>query len=140
MPENGGIYRLYCYLRNAHGGAATGSLPIKVKGPPAPFKAAPVKLPLMVIGGDKMPYTPSGWMGDTKAIRMDFDCTDNPHRGETCLKVSFNQGNGWAAVAWQNPANDWGDKPGGFDSSGAEKLTFWRVAKKAAKKSPSALA
>src|SRR5208282_5239694 len=77
-PENGGIYRLYCYVRNAHGGAATGSLPIKVKGPPAAFKAARVKLPLLVVGGDKMPYSPSGWMGDTKAIQMDFDCTDNP--------------------------------------------------------------
>ena len=129
MPEYGGIYRLYCYIRNAHGGAATGSLPIKAKGPPAPYRAAQVKLPLMVVGGDKMPYIPSGWMGDTKAIQMDFDCTANPHRGETCLKVSFNQSNGWGAVAWQNPANDWGDKPGGFDLSGAEKLTFWACGK-----------
>ena len=28
-------------------------------------------------------------------------------------------------VAWQHPVNDWGDEPGGFDLTGAEKLTFW---------------
>jgi hypothetical protein len=125
MPEHGGIYRLYCYVRNAHGGAATGSLPIKVKGPPAPFKAPPVKLPLVVVGGDKTPYSPSGWMGATKAIQMDPDCADHPHRGETCLKASFTEAAGWGAVVWQNPANDWGDRPGGFDLSEAKELTFW---------------
>jgi hypothetical protein len=26
---------------------------------------------------------------------------------------------------WQSPANDWGDRPGGWDLSGARKLTFW---------------
>ena len=30
MPDGGGIYRLYRHVRNAHGGAATGNLPIKV--------------------------------------------------------------------------------------------------------------
>ena len=30
MPNSAGIYRLYCYVHNTHGGAAVGSLPIKV--------------------------------------------------------------------------------------------------------------
>ncbi len=30
MPDGRGVYRLYCYVRNAHDGAATGNLPIKV--------------------------------------------------------------------------------------------------------------
>ena len=32
MPQAGGVYRLYCYVRNSHGGAAVGSLAIKVSG------------------------------------------------------------------------------------------------------------
>jgi hypothetical protein len=126
MPPDGGIYRLYCYVRNAHGGAAVGSLPIKVMGPAARFKAAAPKLPLVVVGEEsKSPYAASGWMGDTKAIEMDPQCTDNPHRGKTCLKVSFTQAKGWGGVVWQHPANDWGAKPGGYDLSGSERLTFW---------------
>ena len=31
----------------------------------------------------------------------------------------------WVGVAWQHPANDWGDQPGGYDLTGARKLTFW---------------
>ena len=30
MPKSGGVYRLYCFVRDTHGGAAVGSLPIKV--------------------------------------------------------------------------------------------------------------
>ena len=31
----------------------------------------------------------------------------------------------WAGVYWQNPANNWGNRKGGFDLNGATKLTFW---------------
>jgi len=125
MPESGGTYRLYCYLRNKHSGAAVGSLPLKVKGSPTAFKPPRPKLPLRVVGGEASPYSPSGYMGDHKAIQMDADCTEKPHHGKTCLKVAFTQDKGWGGVVWQNPPNDWGDKPGGFDLTGAEKLTFW---------------
>ena len=37
---------------------------------------------------------------------------------------SFENG-GWAGVAWQHPANDWGDQPGGYDLRGATHLEFW---------------
>lgn len=127
MPRSGGIYRLYCYVHNAHGGAAVGSLPIKVTGPVALIKAAVVPLPLVLYadGQKGMPYTASGYMGNVKAINMDFDCTVNPHTGKTCLKVTYNDKGGWGGVVWQHPANDWGDQPGGYDLSGAEELSFW---------------
>ena len=127
MPKSGGIYRLYCFLRDTHGGAAVGSLPIKVLGPVAPVKPLAAKLPLAVYssGKDAQPYVPSGWMGNTKAITMDLDCSDHPHSGKSCIKFTYNDAGNWAGVIWQHPANDWGDKPGGYDLSGAEKLTFW---------------
>ena len=41
------------------------------------------------------------------------------------MKCEFKAGTGWGGVVWQSPANDWGDAPGGFDLTGAKKLTFW---------------
>ena len=90
--------------------------------------AAAEKLPYSVYTDDlkDAPWIASGYMGDTSGIMMDPKCTDNPKNGKTCLKVDYNKGTaGWAGVAWQNPANDWGDQPGGHDLTGATKLTFW---------------
>ena len=74
-------------------------------------------------------YIPSGWMGDYGDIKVDTGCKDVPHSGTTCIKVTYTgeqkQGAGWAGVYWQNPANNWGTQPGGFDLTGAKKLVFW---------------
>lgn len=48
-----------------------------------------------------------------------------PHSGETCIRVDYKDPQGWAGVVWQSPAGDWGDKPGGWNLSGAERLSFW---------------
>jgi len=128
MPASGGVYRIYCYAHNDKNGAAVGSLPVKVSGAEAPYKAAKAKLPLVIYGADsKNPaYIASGWMGNTKAISMQADCTDNLRTGaKTCLKVSYSAKNNWAGAVWQSPPNDWGDKAGGFDFTDAKQLTFW---------------
>ena len=76
-------------------------------------------------------YTPTGWMGDYKDITMTQNWTANPHSGRTCVRVVYSgvasQGNGWAGVYWQDPANNWGKTPGpiGYDLSNLSKLTFW---------------
>ncbi len=74
-------------------------------------------------------YIPSGWMGDYGDMKLDTGCKENPHSGTTCLKITYSaeqkQGAGWAGIFWQNPANNWGMKPGGFDLTGASKLVFW---------------
>ena len=31
MPAKGGVYRIYCYVRNDRGGAATGTLTLQVR-------------------------------------------------------------------------------------------------------------
>ena len=80
-------------------------------------------------GNRKNHYIPSGWMGDYGDIRMHDNFKENPHSGKTCIKFTYSakgkQGAGWTGVMWQNPANNWGDKKGGFDLSEAGKLTFW---------------
>ncbi len=74
-------------------------------------------------------YSSSGWMGDYGDISLNDQSTGNPYRGATCLQFVYRankkQGNAWAGVYWQNPANNWGSKTGGFDLSGMNKVTFW---------------
>jgi hypothetical protein len=74
-------------------------------------------------------YIPSGWMGDYGDIKLNDEAMDNPHSGTTCIQFTYSakkaQGAGWAGVYWQNPANNWGTKKGGFDLTGMTKLTFW---------------
>lgn len=74
-------------------------------------------------------YIPSGYMGDHSDISIVSGHQEDPHSGKTCIKVTYrpnvSQGARWAGVQWQYPANNWGEKKGGFDLTGATKLTFW---------------
>ncbi len=134
MPARPGIYRLFTYVHDSHKGAAVANVPILVKGAAGetPVAAAtPAKkaaLPHVVYdestsAGRK--YIPSGYMGNTGAIKMDEKCEENPHAGKTCIKVQYTARDNWGGVVWQDPANDWGDLPGGANVTGATKLTFW---------------
>jgi len=98
--------------------------------------AAAEKLPFVIIGEPAAAnnYIASGWMGNTKSIAMDDKCTTNPHTGKTCMKVDYKEGADWAGVVWQNPANDWGEVDGGFDLTGAKKLTIWARGEKGGEK------
>lgn len=74
-------------------------------------------------------FIPSGWMGDWGDMKLDTGYKDNPKSGKTCIRITYsperNQGAGWAGIYWQHPANNWGGKKGGFDITGAKKLSFW---------------
>lgn len=74
-------------------------------------------------------YAPSGWMGDYGDLKINPGWADNPHSGKTSLKVTYSakmsQNAGWTGIFWQDPSNNWGDKKGGFNLTGASKLTFW---------------
>jgi len=130
LPKFSGTYRLYAYVRDNHGGAAVANVPIQVKGTvSAPIAAAPAaKLPLVVYDeGDRADptYFPSGYMGNIASIKVNERCTDNPHSGKTCMRVDYEAKDNWGGVVWQNPANDWGEKPGGKNLTGANRLVFW---------------
>ena len=74
-------------------------------------------------------YIPSGWMGDYGDIKYDDKYLQKPHSGTTSIQIVYNgkgaQGARWAGIFWQNPPNNWGTRPGGYDLTGAKKLTFW---------------
>jgi hypothetical protein len=74
-------------------------------------------------------YAPSGWMGDYGDLKLDMANQEDPADGKTCIKIVYSgegrQGLGWAGMYWQEPANNWGNKHGGFNLSGMRRLTFW---------------
>ncbi len=80
-------------------------------------------------GSPKNHFIPSGWMGDYGDLKIsDADAT-NPKSGKTAIKWTYSgeakQGANWAGAFWQNPANNWGEKMGGYDLSAYKRLTFW---------------
>jgi hypothetical protein len=74
-------------------------------------------------------FMPSGWQGDQADMRMNSAWTTAPHSGTTCVKIAYDavmrSNAGWAGLYWQQPLNNWGDKPGGYNLSVMTKLTFW---------------
>ncbi|HEV7301937.1 MAG TPA: glycoside hydrolase family 2 TIM barrel-domain containing protein [Tepidisphaeraceae bacterium] len=127
MPTDGGAYWLYAVVHDDHNGAAVANTSLYVNGDAAKPAAAKANLPLVVYADSQptVPYIPSGWMGNTDAIAMEERNTNNPHSGTTSMKFTYRASDNFGGVVWQSPANDWGDLPGGFNLTGAKRLSFW---------------
>lgn len=87
-------------------------------------------LPFYVYHGYKSPdnhYTPSGWMGDYSDIRMDERWSADKNARQV-IRISYtakaSRNNGWAGIYWQNPANNWGNHPGGYNLNGTKQMSF----------------
>ncbi len=80
-------------------------------------------------GSPKNHFIPSGWMGDYGDLKINDADTTDPADGKTAIKWTYSgqakQGANWSGAFWQHPANNWGDKMGGFDLTGYKRLTFW---------------
>ncbi|MEJ2128188.1 MAG: glycoside hydrolase family 2 TIM barrel-domain containing protein [Woeseiaceae bacterium] len=121
LPENPGAYRLFAYASDPAGNAATANIPLLVKGEPG------IQFPISVyeerFAG--MPWTPTGVMGNSGSLTIDGDSTESVFEGARAIRMHYSGRRGWAGVAWQHPANNWGDMDGGFDLTGASALEFW---------------
>jgi len=127
MPTEPGPYWLYAYVYDGKGGAATSVVSLHVHLHTTETTGTAMPLPFAIYGDDvqNSPYIPSGWMGDAGSIAIDPRSTTNPHSSQFCLKCQFKSPTGFGGIAWQNPANDWGDQKGGYNLTGAKKLSFW---------------
>lgn len=126
--KEGGGYRVFAYVFDGNGGAAVANVPFLVKGPMTVAVGRKARLPLVVYdeaGAKESPYAPSGWMGNVEALKLDEACAERPHAGKTCARIDYAANDQWAGIVWQDPPNDWGDQPGGWDLRGAKKVTFW---------------
>jgi len=120
------------------------SVTITVKGQDIVSRQPPSTREQKAEGGKKTPpvtsksvlkvdhkFFPSGWMGDAAEgereqtyVKVDPASRENPH-SKTCYKWIYHPGpNGYAAVAWQFPENNFGEKPG-KNLTGYSKVTFW---------------
>jgi hypothetical protein len=129
-PNSPGTYRIFAYLRNTSNEAAVANIPFLVAastGTRGHIQAA--KLPYNIYGPKGITstdYIPSGYMGNSDAIKMDLLSKAVPgHSGGICLQAAYNATDNWGGVVWQSPINDWGDQPGGLNLTGAKKLIFW---------------
>ncbi len=82
------------------------------------------------IGSRDNHYTPSGFMPDGQCLVFNDRWQENCYSGSTCIKVVYDiecskEGARWIGVYWQNPAHNWGNRKGGYNLTGATKLTFW---------------
>ena len=102
---------------------------------PSLAQEAPTDKPFkpFVIYGDKATsnrFTPSGYMPNGECIAMNDGWVENCQDGKSCIKATYDitcsaKSRQWAGVYWLNPADNWGDRKGGYNLTGATKLVFW---------------
>ncbi|MDY2587789.1 glycoside hydrolase family 2 TIM barrel-domain containing protein [Winogradskyella aquimaris] len=129
LPRENGAIKVYAFAKDTYGNLGIASTSIKVKDNIAAkreFKVPKAKLPFYVYkDNEHVPYFPSAYMGNYRAMEVDLNHTAQVHSGKTAIAISYNVGYDWYGFAMVDPANDWGDILGGYDISGAKTFSFW---------------
>jgi hypothetical protein len=81
-------------------------------------------------GANQNHYIPSGFMPNGNCISFTDTWQEKCQTGKTCVKIIYDiecsrADQKWAGVYWLNPANNWGTRKGGYNLTGAKKVTFW---------------
>ncbi len=98
------------------------SVPVESTPPVASRPTPKPETPIFALKGK---FIPSGWMGDYGDLKFNGAFLEGTVK---VMKISYSalrkQEAGWAGIYWQNRANNWGDKKGGFDLRNYRYLRF----------------
>ena len=132
LPKENGLIKVYAFAKDSFNNLGIAQTSFVIKNGLRADKFIPgakTKLPFYIYkDGKDLPYIPSAYMGDFQFMRVDAENKNFVKEGEAALRVSYGSGAGWLGLGFVDPVNDWGDKAGGFDISGATKFTFWAKA------------
>ncbi|MEQ8549753.1 MAG: glycoside hydrolase family 2 TIM barrel-domain containing protein [Cyclobacteriaceae bacterium] len=132
LPAEKGAIKIYANVTDSYQNIGIATTSVKVideKNVANPYQTAKVKLPFYIYqDGQNEPYIASAQMGNYQALEIDIENTKEVKNGSAALKIHYNDTKNWFGLALVDPPNDWGNRPGGYDISGAKKYSFWAKA------------
>ena len=132
LPAVHGAIKVYAEVTDTYnnmGIATTSIVVIDQEAQQKKYLVPKVDLPFYVYKDNQdIPYTPSGHMGNYKAMQVDLNNKNEVHSGNTAIKISYTARDNWYGVGFVDPANDWGDILGGYDLTDAKYFSFWAKA------------
>jgi len=132
IPRENGLIKVYAMVKDSYNNLAIAQTSFAIdngRNTDRLIPGAKTTLPFYVYDeGKKFPFPPTGYMGDFQYLKVDGENKEQVQAGECALKISYTNPGGWYGLAFMDPADDWGDKAGGFNLMGATKLTFWAKA------------
>ena len=126
--EHGGV-KIYAMVSDTYGNVGIASTSISVidkKAKKRKYLVPRSELPFYVYqDGGSLPYAPSAYMGNYLDMEVDMNYTESSKSGRSCIKINYKTTSDWYGLGIVDPPGDWGDILGGYDISGAKKLSFW---------------
>ncbi len=133
LPKEDGPIKVYVTVEDAANNLAMAASVMEVQDADArqrKYLVPKVVLPFYVYKDHgKLPYAPSGYMGNYKSIEVDVN-HPGAYAGSSAIQIRYTTEGNWYGVGFVDPANDWGDILGGYDLSGAKTFSFWAKASK----------
>ncbi|MDB5272254.1 MAG: glycosyl hydrolase family 2, barrel domain [Chitinophagaceae bacterium] len=135
IPKENGLIKVYAFVKDSYNNLGIAQTSFVIKNGLSTDKFVPgakTTLPFYIYkDGKDLPYIPSAYMGDFQYMRVDAENKNFVKEGTASLRISYGNGGGWFGLGFVDPVNDWGDRAGGFDLTGAKKFTFWAKASSA---------
>jgi hypothetical protein len=134
IPQQHGGIKVYVNVKDPYNNVGIASTSLRVEDENAKnkkFLVAKVSLPFYVYrDGENSRYSPTAYMGNYKDLEVDLQNKEAVHTGKASLRIRYKEVYDWYGLGFVDPPNDWGEKLGGFDVSGATKFSFWAKASK----------
>ncbi|APD06318.1 hypothetical protein UJ101_00781 [Flavobacteriaceae bacterium UJ101] len=130
LPNEDGPIKIYVVAKDSYHNAGIASTSIVVTNQEAKkrkYLVPEATLPFYIYKDDTtiLPYLPTAYMGNHKAINVNLDNQEEVHSGKSAIKISYKDNHDWYGVGFVDPANDWGTILGGYDISNAKTFSFW---------------